>query len=130
MNISFNCSHGNQDEAVLLGEEDGPKAEHQLLLHTELDLLWFLSLWRCPQDLTGYILVFHLCRLAEVRGGRGKVWLQQAGDNFSIPLAPGTARPPCAKFWGSTICRVTGTGWSGLKEQKSPSRSNSRVDTI
>lgn len=34
MNISFNYSHGNQDEAVLLGKEDAPKAKHQLPLQT------------------------------------------------------------------------------------------------
>jgi len=56
MNISFNCLRRNQDEVVLLGGEDGPKAEHQLPLQTDLDLLWFLPLWRCPQDLTAMSL--------------------------------------------------------------------------
>lgn len=40
--------------------------------------------------------------------------------------SPGRARPPCAIFWGSAICRDAGTGSSGLKEKEVPSGSNSR----
>lgn len=53
-------------KVVLLGEHD---VTSELPLQTELDLLWFLFLRRCPQDLMDHIFVFYLCGLVEIQRG-------------------------------------------------------------
>lgn len=63
---------------------DGPKSEHQLLLQTELGLLWFPSLWRCPQDFMGRITVFHLCRLVS----KWSVLGRRVAGGFVSPVFP------------------------------------------
>lgn len=104
MNISFNSSHGNQGEVVLLGAEHGPKPEHLLPLQAELDLA-FVPVEMSPRPPGPLLCVPPL----QAGGGteQGKCNMQETTS--ALLFLPGRARSPCVMF-----CRDGGTSSSGL----------------